>query len=75
MAAIVEWKNLIRINTYYNFHLMHKDPDDNKFVDCAIAAGAFCIVSEDSDFKVLDTIDFPKVKVLKIAELKALLNK
>lgn len=25
---------------YYNFHLIKSDPDDNKFVDCAIVANA-----------------------------------
>ena len=74
MAAIMEWQNLIHVNTYYNFNLIHKDPDDNKFIDCAIAADAFCIVSEDNDFKVLDTLDFPKVRVLTIAEFRILLG-
>jgi len=73
LAAIMEWPNLIHINTYFNFNLIYKDPDDNKFVDCAIAAAAFCIASEDADFKVLKTIDFPKVRVLSIAELKTLI--
>ena len=68
----MEWPNLIHINTYFNFRLISKDPDDNKFVDCAIAAGAYCIVSEDGDFKVLQTIPFPAVRVLTIAELKEL---
>jgi putative PIN family toxin of toxin-antitoxin system len=31
--------NVVYINTYFEFRLL-KDPDDNKFVDCAIAADA-----------------------------------
>lgn len=73
MAAIMEWPNLIHINTYFNFRLIDKDPDDNKFVDCAIAAAAYCIVSEDSDLKVLKTIEFPKVNVLTITEFQSLI--
>jgi putative PIN family toxin of toxin-antitoxin system len=74
IAAIMEWPNLIHVNTYFNFRLINKDPDDNKFVDCAIAAGAYCIVSEDNDFKVLQTIDFPKVVVLTIEEFKSVIG-
>ena len=42
--------------------------DDNKFVDCAVAADAEFIVSNDKHFKVLEDIDWPKVTVLKIHE-------
>ena len=73
LAAIVEFPNLVQVNTYFNFNLIHNDPDDNKFVDCAIAASAYCIVTEDNDFKILKTIDFPKVNVLSIAELRNLI--
>lgn len=32
------------INPYFQFNLIEKDKDDNKFVDCAIAANASFIV-------------------------------
>ncbi len=35
------------ITPYYHFDLIKADPDDNKFVDCAIAAVARCIVTND----------------------------
>lgn len=41
-----------------------KDEDDNKFVDCAIASNASYIVSHDKDFRLLASIDFPKVIVI-----------
>lgn len=50
----------------YNFHLIEADPDDNKFVDCAVATGATCIVTEDHHFSVLSKIDFPKIVVVGI---------
>jgi uncharacterized protein len=53
---------------FFNFSLITEDADDNKFVDCAIAAGAFCIVTNDKHFLVLKTIEFPKVRVLSIEE-------
>ncbi len=39
------------VNTYYDFNLIEADPDDNKFVDCAIAANAEFIVTEDRHFR------------------------
>lgn len=43
--------------------------DDNKFVDCAIAANAQFIVTEDHHYDVLKTIDFPKVNIIKLDEM------
>ena len=51
-------------NPQFRFKLIETDPADNKFVDCAIIANADYIVSEDSHFRVLEHIDFPKVNVL-----------
>ena len=67
--VIINSSNTSYITTYYKFHLL-KDEDDNKFVDCAIAANADFIVSHDKDFKVLGTIDFPKVEVIDTIEFK-----
>ena len=61
------------INTYFHFHLIEQDKDDNKFVDCAIAANAQYIVSEDSHFKHLKNIPFPTVNVIRLGEFMNLL--
>lgn len=59
----------------FNFRLIETDPDDNKFVDCAIASGARCIVSNDKHYKVLHDILFPHIEVVTIsAFLKRLLD-
>ena len=63
------------IDPHYHFHLIHADKDDNKFVDCAIAANAKCIVTEDKHFKVLENIPFPKVEVIGIEDFKCYLDK
>jgi len=44
------------------------DPDDNKFVDCAVAGNAKYIVTEDSHYDVLKGLDFPKVDIIKLDE-------
>ena len=56
------------ITPYYNFNLIEADKDDNKFVDCAIAAQAKCIVTNDHHYDVLKTIPFPKVEVVGLVE-------
>jgi putative PIN family toxin of toxin-antitoxin system len=43
-------------DSYYHFGLITEDPDDNKFVDCAIAADAELIVTNDKHFDVLRTV-------------------
>ena len=53
---------------HFHFRLIEQDPDDNKFTDCAVIAGADYIVSEDNHFRVLDTIPFPKVNVIRLKE-------
>ena len=62
------------VDTYFHFHLIEQDKDDNKFVDCAIAANARFIVSEDAHFKHLKDIPFPYVEVLRLREFMDLLQ-
>jgi uncharacterized protein len=63
----------ILITLYYKWQLIEADLDDNKFVDCAIACQADYIITHDKHFNVLKKIPFPKVKVLKMDELKKIL--
>ena len=44
--------------------------DDNKFIDCAIAAQARFLVSEDRHFAVLQKIEFPKVNLIGVADFR-----
>ena len=53
-------------DSYYHFGLITKDPDDNKFVDCAIAADAELIVTNDKHFDVLKKIEWPKLTICNI---------
>ena len=62
------------VDTYFHFHLIEQDKDDNKFVDCAIAANARFIVSEDAHFKHLKDIPFPYVEVIRLKEFMDLLQ-
>ena len=62
------------INPYFRLHLIEADHDDDKFVDCAFAANAAFIVSDDKHYDVLKDISFPKILVLKLKEFFGLLQ-
>ena len=68
IQAILNRTNTKHIRVYFRFELIKEDPDDNKFVDCAIKAEAKYIVSEDHHFDVLKDIKFPPVNVIGIDE-------
>ena len=72
---ILNSENVVFVNPYYKFGLITVDPDDNKFVDCAIIAKANYIVSQDTHFDVLKTINFPKVSTIRIEEFVKELEK
>ena len=63
------------ITPYYNFNLIEEDKDDNKFVDCAIAAQAKCIVTNDHHYDILKSIPFPKVEVVGLVKFMEMLGK
>jgi len=56
---------------YFHWRLL-KDEDDNKFVDCAIAANADYFIAHDKDFNILKQTDFPKINVVDLNEFKAI---
>lgn len=60
--------NSFPVDAHFHWNLITHDPDDNKFVDCAIVANADFIVSEDRHFKELESVKFPKVIVVRLKE-------
>ena len=62
------------ITVYFDFNLIQKDPDDNKFVDCAITAGARYIVTEDHHYDVIKWKDFPGIDVIGLDDFLLRLN-
>lgn len=51
--AILASSNTIFINPQKRYQLIKSDPDDNKFVGCAISANAKYIVSQDHHYDVI----------------------
>lgn len=68
VEAIARLSTTCYQETYIHFGLIEVDKDDNKFVDCSIAADAKYIVSNDSHFDILKTIEWPQVQVVNIEE-------
>ena len=72
--AIINRSNTRHIEVYYHFDLIEADKDDNKFVDCAVAANATYIVSDDKHFAPLKEITFPQLLVIKLMDFVRILN-
>ena len=68
VLLILNQKNVRLVDPYFRMELITADPDDNKFVDCAFAAGADYLVSEDSHFNVLRSLPFPKLNLVTLDE-------
>lgn len=66
--TILTRENVKRLTLHYRFHLITADQDDNKFVDCAIAANAEYIVTEDHHFNELKNISFPSVAIINLKD-------
>jgi putative PIN family toxin of toxin-antitoxin system len=67
--------DIVHVNKYFFWNLIKEDPDDNKFVDCAIAANADFIVTNDRHFNQLKKIPFPSVRVVSADEFIEILKK
>jgi putative PIN family toxin of toxin-antitoxin system len=67
--------NVRLVEPFYNWNLIPNDPDDNKFVDCAVAANAHALVTHDRHFAVLKDIEFPRLQVIDVATFHELLGR
>ena len=68
VEAIARLSSTTYQEVYIHFDLIKNDVDDNKFVDCAVAADAEYIVSNDAHFNVLKEIPWPKVSIINIKD-------
>lgn len=66
LEIIIHNPATIKITRYNHFDMLKADPDDNKFIDCAIAANAEYLVSNDRHFNILKDIAFPHVDVVEL---------
>lgn len=74
LQFIMQSPDVIFVSNYFFWKLITVDPDDNKFVDCAITANADFIVTDDKHFRVLKDIPFPSVPVISAADFVEILT-
>ncbi len=72
VRALLSLPNVQQIHPSYRWDLITADPDDNKFVDCAVAGNAHALVTEDRHFRILSELDFPQVRILSIGGVQSL---
>jgi putative PIN family toxin of toxin-antitoxin system len=73
LGFIIHSPNTEKVNAYFNWNLIHSDPDDNKFVDCALNSGADFLVTNDRHFSILKQTYFPPVTVVDIDTFREIL--
>lgn len=73
--SITNLPNVEKIEVSYKWNLITEDPDDNKFVDCAVAGRVKYVVTDDKHFKILKEIAFPKVDIISIEKFLEELQK
>ena len=72
---LLNLENLKKVEIYFEWRLIERDVDDNKYVDAAIVGLADYIVTNDQHFNILKTVNFPKVNTISIEEfLKIILE-
>lgn len=74
LSAILTLPNVESVEPRFFWHLITADPDDDKFVDAYLAAGADALVTHDGHFNVLTGLDFPPVRVLSADAFRTTLN-
>jgi predicted nucleic acid-binding protein len=76
-SLLLATPNHVRQEPYFRFGQVTADPDDNKFVDCAIAAGVDWLASDDQHILNLlrETNRFPPEPIRSFEEFKQILNR
>jgi putative PIN family toxin of toxin-antitoxin system len=74
MLFLLNSPNVEKVIAHFKWNFILADQDDNKFVDCALNAGADYIVTNDKHFNVLRKIDFPKIDVINIDTFKKIIS-
>lgn len=69
LAALKELSNVYFVQVFFQWNLLN-DADDNKFVDCYVAAGAHYLVTHDTDFNKLQSVNFPPVNVINLFDFQ-----
>jgi len=73
LEFLIKLPGVVRVETPFTWGIIEIDPDDNKFVDAGLIAGADYIITYDGHFDVVKSHPFPKIGVLSPDDFLALL--
>ena len=68
LKVLINRTNLIRVTPTWHFNLIIADPDDNKFVDCAVCGQEEFLISNDRHYEILKSINFPQLNLVKLQD-------
>ena len=75
IASLLKCQHVNFIDPRFKWLLISQDPDDDKFVDCAIAANAIYLATNDAHFNQLKNADtYPPLNILNADELLQLIS-
>lgn len=75
VASLLKSPHAVLVDPRFKWLLINQDPDDDKFVDCAIAANAVYLATNDAHFNKLKNADtYPPINILNVDELLALVS-
>ena len=75
ILLILNKRNVTFVDPHFRLGIIKEDPDDNKFVDCAFAANADYLVSDDKHFDILKRTAFPNLNLIKLADFLSVITK
>ena len=70
VLLILNKQNVKLVDPHFRMGVITADPDDNKFVDCALAANADYLVSEDSQFYIFRSLAFPHLNLVTLDDFR-----
>ena len=73
ILLILNRRNVTFVDPHFRLGLIAEDPDDNKFVDCAFAANADYLVSNDKHFDILKRTPFPSLNLIRMSDFLSVL--
>jgi uncharacterized protein len=74
LALFESSDNFIQATVHFNWQLVSKDEDDNKFVDAFLSSGADFLISNDLAITRLRNNAFPPLNILTLQEFSNMLK-
>ncbi len=68
LSELLNLENVQRVAPAFFWRMVHRDHDDDKFIDAYVAANALYLISEDGHYRDIFNVDFPPVHWLKFAD-------